>query len=130
MRLHDKDMARLLKMFSFCSEREIETIIQQQLAKPKPWRLQRKLAEEMTLLVHGKEGLEAANRITKAFFSKDLNQLGQLSISEINDLFEGADEFQLEFVPGQISMIDLAMKTNCFKTSCKFDSLFVNLNFY
>lgn len=53
MRLTDADISRLLKMFSFRGERELETMIDQQMHSPKPWRLQKKLAEEMTLLVHG-----------------------------------------------------------------------------
>lgn len=57
MRLTDADISRLLKMFSFRGERQLETIIEQQMHSPKPWRLQRMLAEEMTLLVHGGDSL-------------------------------------------------------------------------
>ena len=110
MRLRDADVGRLLKMFSFRPERELETMLQQQLDRPKPWRLQRRLAEEMTLLVHGEDGLASARRITEAFFSKDLHQLGSLAPEEISAVFEGAEEYSLEFVPGNLTVLDVAMR--------------------
>ena len=53
MRLRDSDMNQYLKMFSFRSHSDIENIIQNHLRKPRPWALQKILAEEIVVLVHG-----------------------------------------------------------------------------
>lgn len=62
-------------------------------------------------------GVETASRITQAFFSKDLSLLGSLSPAEVSQVFAGAEEYSLEFVPGQLSLVELALRTKCFDSS-------------
>mgnify|MGYP002652854630 CR=1 FL=1 len=119
MRLYDTEISRLLRAFSFRPEREIEAMIQQQMERPEPWRLQKRLADEMTTLVHGEGGLEEAKRITTALFTKDLNVLGALSAKELTEVFDGAPVLELEFVPGSFTVLELALKTGCFDSNCK-----------
>ncbi len=116
MRRTDAEVGRLLQAFSFRPERELETLLQAQLASPTPWRLQKLLARQLTTLVHGQEGLATATRITDAFFSRDLALLGALSPAELAEVFSGAEEYSLEFVPGghHLTALDLALRTRCF----------------
>lgn len=53
---------------------------------------QKALAEEMTRLIHGEEGLEAAERITKALFSGDLKAL---SVEEMKVAFSGVPSIEV-----------------------------------
>lgn len=46
-----------MKLYSFRSENEIEQMIQKQMTTKTPHYLQNKLAEEVTLLVHGGKSL-------------------------------------------------------------------------
>ena len=47
----------MVKLYSFRSENEIEQMIQKQMTTKTPHYLQNKLAEEVTLLVHGGKSL-------------------------------------------------------------------------
>ncbi|OTF78660.1 tyrosine-tRNA ligase, mitochondrial-like protein [Euroglyphus maynei] len=114
MRIPDSDINRLLKLFSFRPTAEIETLIQNQMKNPQPWNLQKRLAEEMTLLVHGQNGLEQAKRITSALFDKNLDQLGNLNEQEINDVFDGVPTVHMEFIEQQTTVLSVAMRTNFF----------------
>ncbi|KAH9506562.1 Tyrosine--tRNA ligase, mitochondrial [Dermatophagoides farinae] len=114
MRIPDRDINRLLKLFSFRPLAEIETLILNQMKNPKPWQLQKRLAEEMTLLVHGQNGLDQAKRITSALFDKNLDQLGNLNEQEINDVFDGVPIIHMEFIEQQTTVLNLAMQTNFF----------------
>ncbi len=97
----DADVYKFLKYFTFLSVEEINAIEQQDAeAQGKP-RGQAVLAKEVTELVHGKDGLAAAQRITEALFS-----------GEANDLNEGdLDQLALDGLPSStILYSDLAEK--------------------
>ncbi|XP_027206358.2 tyrosine--tRNA ligase, mitochondrial [Dermatophagoides pteronyssinus] len=134
MRIPDRDINRLLKLFSFRPLTEIETLIQIQMKNPKPWQLQKRLAEEMTLLVHGQDGLDQAKRITSALFDKNLDQLGDLNEQEINDVFDGVPTIHMEFINQQTTVLSLAMRTNFFHSeieainTIKDGGLYINYN--
>lgn len=114
MRLPDSKMNNYLKLFSFRSD--IENIIQNHLRNPKPWFLQKLLAQEMTKLVHGQCGLLKAEHISKSLFEKDLNKIGLLNETEIIDAFEGMPFVHLEFTPDQMTVLNLANKTGFFSS--------------
>lgn len=59
----DADVIKLLKMLTFLSLEEIESLEREM--KGHPNQAQKKLAEEVTLYVHGEEGLAAAVRVTE-----------------------------------------------------------------
>lgn len=64
-RVPDADVIRLMKMLTFMDLSEIQGI-EQLMKQPdyEPNSAQKKLAEEVTLFVHGREGLDAALRVT------------------------------------------------------------------
>lgn len=39
---------------------------------------------------------------------------------ELQSVFEGAPLYELEFNPGNVTVLDLALKTECFDSNCKF----------
>jgi len=45
---------------------------------------QKKLAEEVTLLVHGEKGLEKALKITETLFKGDINKLGDSELRQLS----------------------------------------------
>jgi len=79
----DADVYKFLKYFTFLPVSEIGEIENEDASSGGKPRAQKILAEEVTRLVHGNEGLAAAERITSALFSgtdetlseKDLEQL-------------------------------------------------------
>ncbi|PCI68863.1 MAG: tyrosine--tRNA ligase [Gammaproteobacteria bacterium] len=79
----DADVYNFLKYFTFLSEDEINAIeAKDKQAQGRP-EAQSILAREVTLLVHGKQGLESAQRITEAMFSGALADLSESDLSQL-----------------------------------------------
>lgn len=53
---------RFLKLFTFLPLPEIDHVMEMHAKEPEKWGPQKRLAAEVTKLVHGKEGLESAKR--------------------------------------------------------------------
>ncbi|XP_046642046.1 tyrosine--tRNA ligase, mitochondrial-like [Daphnia pulicaria] len=113
MRVKDSEVEQLLKLFTFCSTDEISTIMEKQTNKPESRVAHRKLAQQVTLLVHGENGLKSAERITEALYSKSADSLARLHPSELNETFRGATMVDILLEPAT-SVLDMVMKANCF----------------
>lgn len=79
----DADVYKFLKYFTFLTMEEIDEIERRDKESGTRPEAQGILAREATRLVHGEEGLQAAERITKAMFS---GSLGDLSESDLEQL--------------------------------------------
>lgn len=88
----DADVVKYLKIFTFLSHEEIETLAQKVETEPHLREAQKTLAAEMTKLIHGEAGLEQALRITAALFSGDLKSL---SVDEMKVAFSGVPSVEL-----------------------------------
>ncbi|MBS0625930.1 MAG: tyrosine--tRNA ligase [Verrucomicrobia bacterium] len=64
VRFPDADVIKMLKMLTFLDMEEIREI-ERQMPTAEPNFAQKRLAKEVTLFVHGEEGLEAALRVTE-----------------------------------------------------------------
>lgn len=82
----DADVYRFLKFFTFMSTDEIDALEQEDKQSGQAPRAQSVLAEQVTELVHGAAGLEAARRITQSLFS------GTLSSLTVDDLAQLAQD--------------------------------------
>ncbi|HAL01435.1 MULTISPECIES: tyrosine--tRNA ligase [unclassified Exiguobacterium] len=88
----DLDVIKFLKYFTFLTHEELDALAEEVKAAPEKRVAQRRLAEEMTVLVHGEEGLTQAQRITTALFSGDIKSL---QVEDIEDAFKGMPRFTL-----------------------------------
>ncbi len=79
----DADAYKFLRYFTFLSVAQIADIEAEDIARAAKPEAQRILAEEMTRLVHGDSGLLAAQRITRALFSGDLNDLSETDFVQL-----------------------------------------------
>ena len=78
----DADVIQYLRIFTFLSPEEIETLKsahEQDQESESPVRL----AAEVTELVHGKDGVEAAERIAAAMFSNQLATLNEQDLAQL-----------------------------------------------
>jgi len=73
----DKDVPKLLKVFSFKSRPEIEALIESVEKNPGPREAHRALAQEITALVHGEDAMNKVEAASKALF-------GQGELSELD----------------------------------------------
>ena len=79
----DADVYKFLRYFTFLSEAEILAIEEKdQKTEGRP-EAQGVLAKEVTRLVHGEEGLSAAERITQAMFNGTLDDLGEADLEQL-----------------------------------------------
>ncbi|KAI4457101.1 tyrosyl-trna synthetase [Holotrichia oblita] len=115
-RLSDIDAEKFLKLFTFESLGFIKDLMRQHREKPELHLAQKYLAEQITLLVHGEEGLKTAEIATKALYDKDISALGNMKAEEVVRLFDKANLVQILPEPGQ-SVLDLALKAGCFLKS-------------
>jgi tyrosyl-tRNA synthetase len=81
----DADTDRYLKYFTFLPLAEIAEVLAEQAADPARRAAQRRLAEEMTQLVHGADGLERAERATGVLFGT--RDVRELPAAELMDVF-------------------------------------------
>jgi tyrosyl-tRNA synthetase len=79
----DVDAEKYIKIFTFLDKETIETLIAEHNETPHLRILQKRLAEELMLLVHSKEDLDSAIFASNAFFSKDMEDLKKLNDKEI-----------------------------------------------
>lgn len=86
----DKDAVSFLKKFTFMTVEETQTMIEDFEAAPHQRLAQKKIAEELTVLVHGRDAYESAVRISSALFSGDIKSL---NVAEIKDGFKDVPSF-------------------------------------
>lgn len=71
----DRDVVKYLKYFTFLSKEEIEAYAEKAETAPEKREAQKRLAEEVTVLVHGREAFEQAVHISQALFSGNIKEL-------------------------------------------------------
>ncbi|PVU36356.1 tyrosine--tRNA ligase, partial [Yersinia pestis] len=79
----DADVYRFLKFFTFMSLEEINALEEEDKNSGKAPRAQYVLAENVTGMVHGPEGLAAAKRITDSLFSGDLHDMTEADFAQL-----------------------------------------------
>ena len=79
----DADVYRFLRYFTFLSIEEIEAIEREDAESGGKPQAQAILAREVTELVHGPEGLAAAQRITESLFSGDTASLSEADLEQL-----------------------------------------------
>ncbi len=79
----DDDVYRFLRYFTFLSVEEIAAIEASDQAREGRPEAQRVLAEEVTRLVHGDDGLAGAQRITESLFSGDPTSLAESDLDQL-----------------------------------------------
>ncbi len=114
----DDDAERYIKIFTLLSKEEIDTLVAEHKEAPHMRSLQKKLAEEVTIMVHSKEEYEMAVEASQILFGKGTaEQLRKLNENTFLAVFEGVPQFTIskaELTEG-INVIDLlAEKTEVF----------------
>ncbi|MCU0280234.1 MAG: tyrosine--tRNA ligase [Acidimicrobiia bacterium] len=89
----DTDAARFLRLFTFLPMDDIAALEHEQQADPAARPAQRALAVEATRLVHGEEGLQAAQRASRVLFGEE--PFSGLDDRTLADAFESAPSVDL-----------------------------------
>jgi tyrosyl-tRNA synthetase len=113
----DADAEKYIKIFSFLPQQEIEALVAQHAKDSSARILQKKLAWEVTTLVHGEEATTAAiETSTKLFASNTVEGLKQLSMQEFTELFDGVPTFTFEKskLEAGITIVDMLAESAVF----------------
>ncbi len=123
LRAADADVIRYLKVFSMRSLDEIAELERQMREKPEARIPQKALAEELTRLVHGEEGLKKAQEATAALFGARSQrggepEAGNLSADELEAIFKDVKSASLakDGIVGQ-SVFSVAAKAGMFASN-------------
>lgn len=93
MNTSDEDAERYIKIFTLLSKETIEELIQAHQGAPHERLLQKRLAEEVTKMVHSKTDLENAIQASTILFGKaTAESLNALDESTFLDVFEGVPQ--------------------------------------
>ncbi|TXE19443.1 tyrosine--tRNA ligase [Psychroserpens burtonensis] len=111
----DEDAEKYIKIFTFLTEDEINSIIAAHQEVPHQRGLQKRLAEEITTMVHSKSDFENAEKASNILFSKTFKaDIKTLDEKTFLDVFEGVPQAEIskDELP-QLDMIGaLAAQTN------------------
>lgn len=117
----DTDAEKYIKIFTFLTKEEITTLIEEHQEAPHLRVLQKRLAEEITTMVHSKEDLENAVKASNILFGKSTSDdLKKLDEQTFLDVFDGVPqaEISIETVNSGMDMIAaLAADTGFLKSN-------------
>jgi tyrosyl-tRNA synthetase len=91
----DVDAEKYIKIFTFLDKNTIDAVIAEHNEAPHLRVLQKRLAEELMILVHSKEDLDSAIFASGAFFSKDMEDLKTLNENQLTEIFEGIPQAEV-----------------------------------
>jgi tyrosyl-tRNA synthetase len=91
----DVDAEKYIKIFTFLDKATIEQLIATHQEAPHLRLLQKRLAEEITVMVHSKEDLENAIAASNAFFSPSMDDLKKLDEKTFLEVFDGVPQAEI-----------------------------------
>lgn len=103
----DKEAVNYLKYFTLISQPEIEALAVSLADSPEKREVQRKLAQEVTRLVHGDEALRKAEQASRILFGEAISNL---SLRDVLEVFADAPSVNLsksQFEGAGLSVVDV-----------------------
>ena len=115
----DEDAERYIKIFTSLDKPTIDALIEEHRQDPGRRILQKRLAEELTIMVHSREDFELAVEASNILFGKATKEsLVKLDEQTLLDVFSGVPQFEIskELLAGEgTKAVDLfAEHTQCF----------------
>ena len=96
LNVSDDDAERYIKIFTSLDKDTIDALVEEHRADPGRRVLQRRLAEEVTVMVHSREDLDAAIEASSILFGKSTkDSLMKLDEQTLLDIFEGVPQFEI-----------------------------------
>ncbi|MBD5200859.1 MAG: tyrosine--tRNA ligase [Bacteroidales bacterium] len=97
LNVSDSDAEKYLKIFTFLTKEEIEALAAEHAENPGARPMQKRLAKELTVMVHSEADYEAALRASQILFSNQARE-ALLSLDEktLLDVFEGVPTFEID----------------------------------
>jgi tyrosyl-tRNA synthetase len=106
----DEDAEKYIKIFTLLNKEEIDGIVAEHKQAPHMRLLQKRLANEVTLMVHSREGLDTAIEASEILFGKGTEEtLKKLDENTFLSVFDGVPMYTIEkqLLVGGINIADL-----------------------
>ncbi len=110
LNVSDADAEKYIKIFTVLPREEVEALVEQQRQDPGQRPLQKRLAKEITTMVHSAEEYEAAVEASQILFSnKAADSLRKIDERTLLDVFAGVPQFEvsLQEIRDGIQLADL-----------------------
>ncbi len=111
LNVSDADAEKYIKIFTELTKEEIDELVAQQVADPGMRPLQKRLAKEITTMVHSAEDYEAAVEASKILFSNNTADiLHKIDEATLLSVFEGVQQFEIsraDLESGDVKIADL-----------------------
>jgi tyrosyl-tRNA synthetase len=114
MNVSDADAEKYIKIFTPLSKEEIEALVAEQQAAPHMRPLQKRLAEEITVMVHSREEYEMAVTASEILFGKSTSQaLRSINETTFLQVFDGVPQFNVsrDLLAGGVKAVELLTET-------------------
>jgi tyrosyl-tRNA synthetase len=118
MNTSDSDAEKYIKIFTMLTKEDVEVLAKEQAEAPHLRAMQKRLAEEVTVMVHGREAYDSAVEGSQILFGKATTEaLRKIDEQTLLAVFDGVPQFNVDkalFNEG-VNVIDLlAEKANVF----------------
>ena len=114
----DADAEKYIKIFTLLSQEEVEALIKEHSEAPHARALQKRLAEEVTVMIHGREAYDSSVEASQILFGKStMDALKKIDEDTFLSVFEGVPTFNIsmEELSAGIDILELlAVKTEIF----------------
>jgi len=113
----DSDAENWIKIFTFLTEDQINTLIKAHQNNPADRVLQKKLAEELTVFVHGKDELDKAIETTQKLFSNTKAPVESLTIEDL-EAIEGIvkSDYEKSKLTAGVEVLNFLTENNIFES--------------
>jgi tyrosyl-tRNA synthetase len=118
LNVSDDDAEKYLKIFTMLDRDEIESLVEQHAGAPHNRFMQKKLAEELTVMVHAREEYEMAAEASGILFGQGTTEsLSRIREDVFLSVFEGVPQFELLSTEMDQDVLELlAVKTAVFSS--------------
>jgi tyrosyl-tRNA synthetase len=110
LNVSDEDASRYIKIFTLLGRNEIDSLIMQHNKAPHERILQKRLAEEMTVMVHSRDEYESAVEASQILFGKGTTEsLKRMNENTFLSVFDGVPVFDIrkEIIQSGVNVTDI-----------------------
>ena len=114
LNVSDADAEKYIKIFTFIEKEEIDALIAEHTLAPHLRTLQKRLAQEVTVMVHSEEDYQAAVEASNILFGNSTSEaLKKLDEETLLAVFDGVPQFKIskEILLAGVKAIDLLTET-------------------
>ncbi len=110
LNVSDDDAEKYIKIFTDLSREEIDALVAEQKADPSQRQVQKRLAKEITTMVHSAADYEAAVEASQILFSNNTGDiLHRIDESTLLSVFDGVPQFEVDAatIEAGVSIVDM-----------------------